>query len=544
MSDRRNSGTVEPTISGKAGALHAGASKLMSRKSLMKKTLQVGGATLMSRMLGVTRDVLLSRFLGLGVVSDAFITAFKIPNFFRHIFAEGALSAAFIPQVVKMVHEKRQEDVASLITSVFLFFEGIVALMCVGVFVFGDRVTWVLAPSFSAQQHAATVPMVRILFPLLLFFSSNALFAGALQAVNWFAIPAFGQVIINLGWIVSLLICIKYNFSVITFCYCVIAASAVQLSVQIFAFHKAGLRFAWPTRSGLTHLRAVLKRFIPGLAGVSIQEVNLLLDMTIASAFAVGSITIIYQANRFMQIPLGVFAVALSTTLLPYFSRVALYAPRRLEYYLLEVSKFVTWVIVPLMLFLMFFSNEIFSLLMLKGKGTPEQIIMAQNTLMIYCSGLIFFSLNRVLSSIFYSLHDTRTPVRATLAQGAVKLSGDVISIYWGGIYMMAASTVAAGVVLTGVYLYQLRRVHNFRFFPAPFFEFVGRYLIHLICALSLFFVTNYLFFAKIIGSPWELFFTQGLGFWMFTISLFCFTMGFLFITKDFFKVKVYFLNR
>lgn len=523
---------------------HESAKKPMGRKSLMLKTLQVGGATFVSRILGITREVLMARFLGMGIVSDAFITANKIPNLFRHVFAEGALSAAFIPQAVKMVHEKRHDEIASLLTAVFLFFEGIIATLCVLVALFASQVTWALAPMFSAEQHAVTVPMVRILFPLLLFFSSNALFAGALQAIHRFGIPALGQVIINAGWIGALLICIKYNLSVITFCYCVIGASSLQLIVQMSAFFSAGLRFAKPTRAGLVHLRAVLRRFIPGLAGVSIQEFNLLLDTTVASTFVVGSITTLYYANRFMQIPLGIFAVALSTTLLPHLSRVALYARKRMDFYLLEVSKLVTWVVAPLMLFLLFFSHEIFALLMLKGKGTPEQVLRAQQVLMIYSSGLVFFSLNRILPNIFYSLNDPKAATRATLTQGVVKLSGDLLSILIGGVYLMATSTVVAGIVLTGVYLYKLHTNHAFKFYPWRYAEFLGRYAVQLSCGIAVFLAGYYGFIYSIVGNSWELFFTQGLGFWMFTIALFCFTMGFLFLTKDRFKVNVYFLHR
>src|SRR3989304_7745755 len=152
----------------------------LSKKSILKKTAQVSLLTFLSRMLGIVREFLFVQFLGVGAVSDAFIAAFKLPNFFRHIFAEGALSASFVPAIVKTVREGNREEANGLITISFLFFEGLVLLLYGFILLKTEWVFYLLAPGFSAEQLAYAVPFLRILFSFLFFISSSALLAGAL----------------------------------------------------------------------------------------------------------------------------------------------------------------------------------------------------------------------------------------------------------------------------------------------------------------------------------------------------------------------------
>ena len=158
----------------------------LDKKSILKKTVQFGGITLLSRVLGIIRDLLNVRFLGVGVISDAFITAFKIPHFLRRIFAEGALSVSFIPVFVKKIKNKELNNSNGLMSISFLFFEGIVFFLCLFVSLYPNLILKIIAPGFSAEQIGYAIPFLRILFPILFFISSSALFAGALNSINHF----------------------------------------------------------------------------------------------------------------------------------------------------------------------------------------------------------------------------------------------------------------------------------------------------------------------------------------------------------------------
>jgi len=173
----------------------------LHKKGIVKKTLQVSAITFLSRVLAIVREFLKIRFLGLGALSDAFIVAFRIPNLFRHIFAEGALNASFVPVFVQVIREERDEDANGLMSMSFMFFQGILLLIYLFVLI---KTTWVVAfvaPGFSPEQAEYTAFFLRILFPFIFFVSSSALLGGALNAVNHFFIPAFGPVLINIFFV-------------------------------------------------------------------------------------------------------------------------------------------------------------------------------------------------------------------------------------------------------------------------------------------------------------------------------------------------------
>ena len=298
--------------------------KVLDKKNIIQKVAQVAGLTALSRVFGIVREILQSNFLGVGLVSDAFITAFKIPNFFRHIFAEGALSAAFVPQFVKMIHEKKHEEAASFMTVTLLFFESFLLLLSVLVFFNAEFVTKLLAGGFSQEQIAATAPYLKLLFPLIFFFSGTALLGGALQAVNHFFVPAFGQPFLNIIYISSIVICMSYQFSGYSLCFGILLAAALQFLMHIVTYFWVGLRFGKLTSNSWTQLKQLLARFFPCLSGVSVNEINLLIDLQLSSYLPMGSVSLVYYAMRFVQIPLGIIGVALATVLFPHFSRVAL----------------------------------------------------------------------------------------------------------------------------------------------------------------------------------------------------------------------------
>lgn len=516
----------------------------LNKKSILQKTFQVGSLTFLSRILGIIREMLQVQYFGIGAISDAFITAFKIPNFFRHIFAEGALSASFVPAIVGAVKKEKHEEANGLMTISFIFFEGIIFAMYLFVLFRADLVIHLIAPGFSAEQTAHAIPFLKIMFPFLLFVSSSALLGGALQSVNHFFAPAFAPALWNMVYVSALLIALHLVLPPAFLCVGVLAGGLAWLILHLFFFFRKGFCFGVITSGVIKAFRHVLRKFLPCLFGVSIMEINLFIGGMIASFLPKGSVSLLYYGSRFMNIPLGIFAVALSSILLPHFSRMVLYAPKRLSFYLLEVTKFVTWVILPATLVFLFISHHFFAYILLGEKATPLQLTEATGTLMIYLLGLLFFCLNKILLSLFYSVKDTWATTLTSGASALVNLLGDVIALFTIGIYGIAASTVVAGASMTVLCFYFLAKRHSITFYAGNYLNFLLRYLMQVGLGVVAFYYGFTALQQIFLGSSWERFFLIGMGYWGVVGLLSVAIMGIMFLTRKFFGVRVYFLDR
>ena len=499
---------------------------------------------MVSRLLGFVREVLLVRFLGVGALSDAFLVAFRFPNSLRKIFAEGALSAAFVPAMVKMVKKGDEHQTNSFMTIAFLFFQTFVIVLCVLVYFYADQVIALTAPGFSPQQLALAGPFLRVLFPLLLFISCNALFSGALQSVNHFMVPAMGAPLLNVGFIVSLIACLYFKLPAIVLCYGIVLAAVGNFFLHLATYFWHNFSFDGINRPALKSFGGVAKKFLGGLFGVSVMEINLFADQYFASYLPAGSVTLLNYGTRFMQIPLGVAAIAFSTILLTHFSRVVLYAPKRLNFYLLEASKFVCWLMLPSAVLLMVTSEKLFSTLLLAGRGTPLQIWQASWILTIMSVGLVFFSLNKIFTSAFYALHDTWTPTVAGMIATFVNVAINIISVLYLGDWAMfgiAASTVASGVVLATLSVVLLYRKYGMHFYFRAFLGFLLRYIPQLILGIVLL-LASHVVLGGIFAyfGLYEFFFVQW-GYWLLMLPLGGLLGLFLYATKKHFNVHLYF---
>jgi len=513
----------------------------LSKRSILKKTLQVSLLTFLSRILGVMREFLMVRYFGVGAVSDAFIAAFRIPNFFRHVFAEGALSASFVPVIVKTVKENNKREASGLMTLSFLFFEGIILLMYVAVLLKTEWIVKLVAPGFCAEQVSYAVPFLQILFSFLLFISSCALLGGALHAVNHFFVPGLGTPLWNVVFIGALIFCLSYKLSPVYLCGGVILGAFIQFLLHVYMYFAQGFTFGVIDAGSRAAFKAVLTKFLPCLFGVSIFELNLFISGSIASFLPKGSVSLLYYGSRFMNIPLGMFAVALSSVLLPHFSRLVLYAPRRLNFYLLEVTKLVSWIILPATFFLMFSSEQLFSLL-LSGKATALQMHEGAIILIYYALGLGFLCLNKVLLSMFYAMKDTWSATKASAMCATVNIVCDLVGIYFMGAYGIALANSISALAMTVALLVALRK-HRINFHVAPYLVFLGRYCLQLFLGIACFYtlfagVRHYLHARRMI---WIL---SGSGFWCFALSIGFFMMLMLYLTRSFFRVHVYFLKK
>lgn len=516
---------------------------MVSRKLILQKTRQVGVYTLLSRCLGLVREFLTVRYMGAGALADAFFTAWKVPNLLRKIFAEGAMSAAFVPPIMQAIRAEGKQAIGGLMMLGFLLFEGLVLLICGIAIIFMPFFVRLIAPGFSPEQISACVQYLRILMPFIFLISTSALLAGPLQAIHHFFVPAFGPVLLNIVYIIGLCICLWHDLPITALCWFIMTGGVLQLVAHIVAYTHYQFTFRWFTREDIVKFQWILVRFIPCLVSMSVMEVGLFIDTSFATYLSKGSVAIINYANRFMGIPLGVFAVAFSTTLLPYFSRVSSYAPRRLGFYLLEATKLIWWVTVPMTLTMMLFSHKFFITLFLSDKFSLAQAYEAATILRIFLTGLFFFSINKILLNVYYVLHQTAIP--ATIAVIAVFLN---VILVWFSLDTYQALGVAGAItfaaIVQTVLLYGcLKYLFQLPLYMKDLLAFIMRYSIQILVIGLLVWILFYGSMQMLVAYK-LIFFTDKIGFWLWVAPLCALFMGALYYTRTLFGVRVLFLEK
>ena len=401
------------------------------KKHLFKSTLVVSAMTAISRVFGLLRDVVFSQLFGAGLGMDAFVVAFRIPNFLRRLFAEGGFSQAFVPVLSEYKEQKGEAEVQALIDQttatlgmsvlVTTIIGIIIAPVVVSVFALG----WAFNPDQAKFDLA--VEMLRITFPYLLFISLTALAGGILNTYRRFAVPAFTPVLLNL----SLIACALWlapgfpeDKRVVALAWGVFIAGAVQLLFQFPFLRRLGL---FPTpRFGRDSegVRRIFKLLLPMLFAVSITQINLLVDTLIASFLATSSISWLYYSDRLVEFPLGVFGIALSTVIMPGLS--AHYANDAHEEYVKTLDWALRWVFLmapAAALGLVILACPILATIFRYREFTSYDVDMAGVSLMAYAVGLPAFILIKVLATGFFSRQDTATPVKI----GAIAMLSNIV---------------------------------------------------------------------------------------------------------------------
>jgi len=516
------------------------------QNKILKKTIEIGGSTLISRFFGIVREVLIVRYLGVSGLSDAFLTAYKIPNSLRKIFAEGALSAAFIPTIVNTIKHHNKSAISGLMSLSFLIFEGIVLTLCALVMTHARTILKFIAPGFSEIQITHAIPLLWILMPFIFFISSSALLSGALHAVGHFFIPAIAPIIVNIIFIMGIALCLIFNLPVTMLCWFIIFAGFIHFVVHLVAFFKYHFSFGKITSKDIAVFIRIMGKFLLCLPSISLMEIALFIDTSFASLLPEGSISLIYYANRFVGIPQGVFAVAFSTVLLPHFSQLNSYSPKRLHFYLLESAKFILWITLPVALLMAFFSKEIFSTIFISDKFTLLQAQQAGNILIAFLLGLFFFSLNKILLNIFYAMHAAWIPALIALTATIINIILNILFIKQFQTIGLALATSISGIAQTILFITILYKKYNFRIYFAPFVSLSIKYAIQLILFSGAFLLC----YQSIIHSIPSLlsptlshFFIAQIGLWLWVGPLALLFFMLLYISLTFFKIHLHFLK-
>jgi putative peptidoglycan lipid II flippase len=519
----------------------------MSKKQLLQKTALISASTMLSRILGIIRETLTIQFLGATALADAFLTAFKIPNTLRKAFAEGALSAAAIPVLAAKLHDHDKKSINGLMTLLFIVFESIVFLLCIIGIIWSESVIRIIAPGFCTQTATVAAQLLRIVMPFIATVSMSALFAGALQSDNRFLIPALAPVFLNGIIISTLIICLGFKMPVSFLCWGILCGGILQCGLHLYAYLRAGFGFASFNWTDIKIVRTVVVRFLLCLPSISLMELSSFIDTSFASCLKPGSISLLYLANRFIGIPLGVFAVAFATVMLPHMSRVVTFSPKRLSFYLLEGAKLVFWVCLPAMLMMSFFAKPLFATLFLSSnKFSLAQVEEAATILRAFILGLFFFSFNKVILNAYYALQITWVPALIASITALLNIVLDWLFIdHFHAIGLAFATTLSAmiqTIILLMVLWYGYKRtvyLHSLLTFMA---SYCIQVLVFFIPFLGTYYYTEH-FIHMHMSTTAQTFLLQSLGYWLWVAPLGLLYMISLWFTRHLINKKIYFLQ-
>ncbi len=452
------------------------------RRGLLRSSGLVGLMTMLSRVLGLARDVVIANYFGAGTGADAFFVAFKIPNFLRRLFAEGAFSQAFVPVLSEYRSQRPQQEVKALVDRVAGSLGAVLALLTLLAVLGAPLLAMLFAPGFvsQAEKFALTTEMLRLTFPYLLLISLTAFCGAVLNSYDRFAVPAFTPVLLNLSLIGAALWLQPYvEQPVMALAWGVMIAGAAQLLFQVPFMLQLGLMPRPYVDFRDPGVRRILKLMAPALFGVSVSQINLLLDTVLASLLQTGSISWLYFSDRLVELPLGVFGIAIATVILPGLSR------KHAEQSLEAFSSTLDWALrmvlligVPAALALLLLAEPLIITLFYYGALTVFDVEMSALSLRAYALGLLAFMLIKVLATGYFSRQDTRTPVAIGIKAMVANMAFNLMLIVPFKHAGLALATSLSAFLNAGLLLRGLLRTGVYQWQPGW-----GRWLLRLVVA-------------------------------------------------------------
>lgn len=436
---------------------------VMSEKiRVMKAASVVSAATLFSRILGYIRDAVIAWYFGAGLNSDAFIAAFRIPNLLRRLFGEGAISNAFVPVLTDYLTRDGKDEALRLAKSALWVISIILAAVVLCGIIWAPLIVKIIAPGFSAdpEKLSLTIILTRIMIPYIFFIGLVAVCMGMLNVFGHFATPALAPVLLNLAMIFSVLfLCPLFSRPVVGLAVGVIIGGILQLVFQTPAMIRKGFIFRQKTKIIHPGLRKIGQLMLPVIFGGAVYQINTLVDQLLGSLLKEGSITYLYFADRLVQFPLGIFAIAAGTAVLPSLARQAASNDvDALKDTFGYAVRFALFLIIPSMFGLIILREPIITCLFQRGEFSFAAARLTAQALLYYAIGLWAFSVVRIVAASFFALKDTRTPmVMATISVGANVMLGIILMrpLAHNG---LALATSLASILNLGLLVYELRR--------------------------------------------------------------------------------------
>ena len=442
------------------------ASKSGKSENVMRSAGVVSAAVFLSRISGLVREMVMARLFGAGEKYDAFLLGFRIPNLARDLFAEGALSSAFVPVFSKYLATKGKREAAELSNLVATALTLVVGGICVLGIVFSPQLVWLLASGFARVpgKFELAVTLTRIMFPFLLLVALSAQAMGILNAMNQFGIPALSSTFFNIG---SVAFGLGFGYTVgrwmgmsliLSMAWGVVVGGAVQWLFQAPSLYRAG--FSYRPRIDFAHpgLRNILRLMGPAILGNAAVQINVLVNTNFASSITDaaghvinGPVSWLSYAFRFMQLPLGLFGVAIASATLPAISRSA--ALQRMDEFRLTLARSLGMVLlltIPSSVGLAVLGPSMIGAVYQWGRFGAADTQQTALALTCYAVGLAGYSSIKILAPAFYALNDARTPMLVSLVSILVNLAVASTMVKLAGLGHLGLALSTSAVALFG----------------------------------------------------------------------------------------------
>ena len=426
---------------------------------MLKSGIVVSAMTFLSRILGLVRDVVVANFLGAGAAADVFFFANKIPNFLRRLFAEGAFAQAFVPVLTEVKAENDEKAMQDFVAKVSGTLGAIVFITAIVGVIFSPVLAAIFGGGWfldylndgeKADNFVLASAMLKITFPYIFFISLAGLVGAVLNTLNQFAVAAFTPVLLN----ISIIICAIFlgpmlDEPAFALAWGVFIGGIVQLGFQLPFLYRAGLlkrpRWGWKDPK-VVKVRTLM---IPALFGVSVSQINLLLDTLIATFLdQVGSISWLYYSDRLLEFPLGLFGIAIATVILPTLSRNHVGKdPTAFKNNLDWAFKIICLLGIPAATALVLIAEPLLLVIFQRGEFTLNDATMASYSLMAYGSGLLSFMLVKIFAPAFYSRQDTKTPVKYGIITMVCNMVFNLVLAIPFGYIGLAMATALSGTL-------------------------------------------------------------------------------------------------
>jgi putative peptidoglycan lipid II flippase len=430
--------------------------------SVVKSTVVFASFTMISRVLGFIRDILMAAVLGAGFVSDCFVVAFKLPNFFRRLFAEGAFSASFVPIFSAVLTKDGQEEALNFAEEAFACLAIVLLLFVALMEIFMPSLIYVIANGFADNEEKFTlaVTLTRYTFPFIIFISLVSLLAGILNSLGRFGATAAAPIILNICLISALVFAANaMDTPAHTLSIAVTIAGVIQLICLYYACYKAGYRLRVRVPKLTPKVKKLLMVMGPAALGAGVIQLNLLLDMIIASHLPDASMSYLYYADRLNQLPVGVIGVALGTVLLPFLSKSIASGDEaqvmKSQNQAIEMGLFFT---IPATVAFIIIPHDLIHVLLERSNFSPEAAFQTAVTLMAYAVGLPAYVLAKVFVPGYFARGDTKTPLKFAFVALIVNVTFNLILMqYFAHVGLAIATAISAWVnvfmLVTGLVL-------------------------------------------------------------------------------------------
>lgn len=435
---------------------------MSEKRNIARAAGVLGSATMLSRIMGMVRDMVVSRLFGAGLATDAFFAAFQIPNMLRRFFAEGALTSAFVPTFSATLNQRGEEDARELANVCFTLLTIVMAAITLAGIVFSPWIVGLMFPGFKLVpgKFELTVLLNRLMFPYIFFISLVALCMGILNTLRHFFTPAVSTVFLNVSMILgALLLRVYFEVPITALAVGVLIGGCIQLIMQLPVLWKMGFPFRLNFDFSNPEVRRIALLMLPATFGVGVYYLNITVSAILASLLPQGSVSYLYYAQRLFEFPQGIFTVSVAQAVLPSMSRQAaggdLAGMKESLSFGLRLTLFIT---IPAMAGLLVCSTPIFSLLFMGGAFDYATAVNSAQALFYYSLGLSFVAMTRVLAPAFYALKDTRTPVWTAFVAFLLNVAFSLVlmkPLLHGGLALATTLSALANMLLL---LWLLRR--------------------------------------------------------------------------------------